>query len=319
MAPVQSMNTVIESLSGDKAVRTCLVRDGSEKHCEKEVVLMILDQYVWFVWASMFLLPWLILFLALPRYRKAMLWASVLTTPFGLTEPLFVPEYWDPPSLFDLAQRTGFDIESLIFTFALGGVGAVLYNGLTRKTLVPLGDHRANHRHHLLALLTPLVAFPALYFLPWNPIYPSIAAMLLGAVAALFCRPDLTRKTFYGGFLILAFYVVFLQGLELLGRSRQCPVGFLLGRRRELGFVVHEREARAHAWRSRANLLRVLHGERRGEQVTQRHPHRYQDAQESQPDVPHIRDHASLIRGWQPRRWRGDWAIGARRPHFRIG
>lgn len=180
---------------------------------------MILDQYVWFVWASMFLLPWLILFLALPRYRKAMLWASVLTTPFGLIEPLFVPEYWDPPSLFDLAQKTGFDIESLIFTFALGGVGAVLYNGLTRKTLVPLGDHRANHRYHLLALLTLLVTFPALYFLPWNPIYPSIAAMLLGAVAALFCRRDLTRKTFYGGFLFLGFYVVFLQGLELLSRG----------------------------------------------------------------------------------------------------
>jgi hypothetical protein len=180
---------------------------------------MIRDQYVWFVWSSMFLLPWLILFLAFPRYRKAMLWASVLTAPFGLTEPLFVPEYWDPPSLFDLAQRTGFDIESLIFTFALGGVAAVLYNALTRKTLVPLGDHRGNHRYHRLAVLTPIVAFPILYFIPWNPIYPSIGAMLLGAVTALFCRPDLTGKTFYGGFLFVGFYVIFLQGLELISRG----------------------------------------------------------------------------------------------------
>lgn len=37
---------------------------------------------------------------------------------FGLTEPLFVPKYWNPPSLFDLAQRTGFGIKSLIFCFA---------------------------------------------------------------------------------------------------------------------------------------------------------------------------------------------------------
>jgi hypothetical protein len=177
---------------------------------------MIRDQYVWFVWASLFLVPWLILFLAFPRYRKAMLWASVLTAPFGLTEPLFVPEYWDPPSLFDLAQRTGFDIESLIFTFALGGVGAVLYNAVTFRTLVPLEHRQRNHRYHLYAVLSPLVMFPILYFFPWNPIYPSIGAMLLGAVAALFCRPDLTRKTFYGGFLFVGFYVVFLQGLELL-------------------------------------------------------------------------------------------------------
>jgi hypothetical protein len=43
--------------------------------------------------------------------------------------------------------------------------------------------------------------------------------MLLGAVSALFCRRDLTRKTFYGGFLFVGFYVVFLQGLELLSRG----------------------------------------------------------------------------------------------------
>jgi hypothetical protein len=48
--------------------------------------------------------------------------------PFGLTEPLFVPRYWDPPSLFNLAATTGFDIESLIFCFAIGGIGAVLYD-----------------------------------------------------------------------------------------------------------------------------------------------------------------------------------------------
>ena len=177
---------------------------------------MIRVQYVWFVWASMFLLPWLVLFLAFPRYRKVMLWASVLTAPFGLTEPLFVPEYWHPPSLFDLAHRTGFDIESLIFTFALGGVGAVLYNAVASRTLVPFEHRPGNHRYHLYAVLSPLVAFPILYFFPWNPIYPSIVAMLLGALAALFCRRDLTSKTFYGGLLFAGFYVVFLEGLELL-------------------------------------------------------------------------------------------------------
>jgi hypothetical protein len=36
-----------------------------------------------------------------------------------LTEPLFVPDYWNPPSLFDLARRSGFDIESVIFRHTL--------------------------------------------------------------------------------------------------------------------------------------------------------------------------------------------------------
>ena len=179
---------------------------------------MIRDQYVWFVWASAFLIPWCILFVMFPRYRKVMLWASILTAPFGLTEPLFVPAYWTPPSLFDLARRTGFDMESPIFSFALGGVAAVLYNALTGRTLVRLKDNRI-HRLHRIAIVTPLVTFPILYFLPWNPIYPSIAAMFLGAVAAFACRRDLVAKTFLGGLLFTAFYVVFLQGLELLNRG----------------------------------------------------------------------------------------------------
>ncbi|NQY26146.1 MAG: hypothetical protein HRT92_03100 [Piscirickettsiaceae bacterium] len=48
----------------------------------------------------------------------------MFTAPFWLTEPLFVPDYWIPPSLFYLAVTTGFNIESLIFCFGIGGVGS---------------------------------------------------------------------------------------------------------------------------------------------------------------------------------------------------
>ena|SRR5512146_3137302 len=93
---------------------------------------------MWLVWSSAFLIPWWGLFWGFPIHRRVMAGSSVLTMPFGLTEPLFVPRYWNPPSLFDLAQRTGFDVESLIFCFGIGGVGAVLYNIVTRQHLQPL-------------------------------------------------------------------------------------------------------------------------------------------------------------------------------------
>ena len=67
-----------------------------------------------------------------------MLKMSLITMPFGLTEPLFVPEYWMPPSLFHLAERTGFDIESLIFSFAIGGIGTVLYNLIFKKGYIDM-------------------------------------------------------------------------------------------------------------------------------------------------------------------------------------
>ncbi|MDE2227770.1 MAG: hypothetical protein KGL11_01855 [Alphaproteobacteria bacterium] len=174
---------------------------------------MVPDHYVWLFWSSAFLVPWLALFLGFRRYRTIMLWTSVATMPFGLTEPLFVPRYWNPPSLFDLAQRTGFDIESLIFCFAIGGVGVVLYTALTADVLRPIGwAERAGrrHRHHRAALLTPVAAFPILMLLPWNPIYPAIVAMALGGVATVICRPDLLWKTVIGGGLFAGYYAILM-------------------------------------------------------------------------------------------------------------
>jgi hypothetical protein len=137
--------------------------------------------------------------------------------PFGLTEPLFVPRYWNPPSLFNLAQRTGFDLESLIFCFAIGGVGVVLYDLVTGAAVRPVErcERTARrHRHHRMALLAPVAIFPLLYVLPWNPIYPAIAAMLLGGVTTVACRPDLTVKTVAGGGLFAGYYAVFMLLLE---------------------------------------------------------------------------------------------------------
>ena len=173
--------------------------------------------YVWLIWSIAFMVPWVIVYVAFAAYRKQMWWASIVMAPFGLTEPLFVPEYWNPPSLFELAQRTGFDLESIIFSFAIGGIGAVLYNSLMYQRLEPIDAkerQRGWHGWHRSALATPFVLFPILYFLPWNPIYAAIASMVLGAMVAVLCRPDLVRNTLVGGLLFLAFYTVFLLGLK---------------------------------------------------------------------------------------------------------
>lgn len=170
-------------------------------------------QYVWLLWSSAFLVPWVLLYLGRPALRRQMLGVSAATSLLGLTEPLFVPEYWNPPSLFDLAQRTGFDIESLIFCFAIGGIGAALYNVLTRHSLAPMHPAErlsGRHRFHRLALAAPFVVFPLLYFLPWNPIYPGIVALAAGGAANALCRPDLARNTLIGGALFFALYAAFM-------------------------------------------------------------------------------------------------------------
>jgi len=170
-------------------------------------------QYIWLIWSGAFLAPWAVLYFFRPAFRREMLRVSLATSLLGLSEPIFVPEYWNPPTLFDLAQRTGFDIESLIFCFAIGGIGAVMYNALANHSLgeVPHDErHDSRHRWHRLALAAPFAVFTVLYFLPWNPIYPGIFAMMTGGIANVLCRPDLLRNTLLGGMLFLSLYAIFM-------------------------------------------------------------------------------------------------------------
>jgi len=176
------------------------------------------SHYVWLVWSSAFLLPWVWIYLANPGHRRVIWRTSLVTSLFGLTEPIFVPEYWLPPSLFDLAQRTGFDIESLIFSFAIGGIGCAVFETLTKRDLavVSAAERRSTrHRLHLLALLSPFVLFVPLYLLPWNPIYPSLLTLLIGATGSVICRPDLRRKTLFGGLVFFGLYALFMLALVL--------------------------------------------------------------------------------------------------------
>jgi len=176
--------------------------------------------YVWLWWSSGFLAFWGVIYTRHLDLRVKMLGASLLTMPFGLTEPLFVPRYWNPPSLFDLAQRTGFDLESFIFSFAIGGLGVVLYDLAFKVRDRPMAErarHRRNHLIHFLALLLPFLVFATLLLrTSWNPIYCVVIAMSAGALAVMIGRPDLAKPIWVGALLFLGLYVLFFLPLCLV-------------------------------------------------------------------------------------------------------
>src|SRR3989338_6660588 len=89
-------------------------------------------QFAWFLWSMFLIVIWGVIyaFLKNKESRKEMLVVSLWTSLLGLSEPLFVPAYWNPPSLFDLAHRTGFDIESFIFSFGIGGIAFFIYSAI---------------------------------------------------------------------------------------------------------------------------------------------------------------------------------------------
>lgn len=174
---------------------------------------------VYLIWCLILLGIWIVVFAAYAPGRHKMLRMSIATLPLGLTEPLFVPAYWAPPTLFDLARRTGFDLESLLFAFAVGGLAATLYDALigTRWQRLPADSrHAARHRWHLLAAAAPVLVFPPLAMLTaLNPIYIAIFALLASAVASIVCRADLWLRTLLGAAVFALLYFLFFLTLVM--------------------------------------------------------------------------------------------------------
>lgn len=173
--------------------------------------------YAYFAWSMILLGLWGVIYVCRPGLRTKMLRTSILTAPLGLSEPLFVPEYWMPPTLFDLAARTGFDIEGPLFAFAIGGVACALYPVLvpmSAESIEPTERHHSRHRWHRLILCAPVLLFIALELLtPWNPIYTASLSMAVGGVLTWLCRPDLWRPMVIGALLFTLLYFIYFSTL----------------------------------------------------------------------------------------------------------
>lgn len=176
-------------------------------------------QYAWFNWSLLSLVIWAGIYLSLKGAdsRREMWKVSLWTSFLGLTEPLFVPEYWLPPSLFDLALKTGFDIESLIFSWSIGGIAVVIYEKIFRashRTVSGAERHDPRHRIHFWAVISaPTIFIFLLVATQLNPIYSAIIAMMGGGFFAWYCRPDLKKKMLVSALIFLGLYAVYFKTL----------------------------------------------------------------------------------------------------------
>ena len=172
-------------------------------------------QYIWLIWSLILIAIWIgiYVFLDSKEKRREMLVVSFWTSLFGFTEFLFVPAYWLPPSLFNLAARTGFDIESFIFSFGIGGIAVVLYElifKIKHEDIQLKEKHSHKHRFHLWAILSAPISLAILLFATnLNPLHSAIIAMLIGGFAAWYCRPDLKKKMIISAFLFLFLYFIY--------------------------------------------------------------------------------------------------------------
>lgn len=179
-------------------------------------------QLAWLFWSLILMAIWAVIYVLLKseESKKEMFLVSMWTALFGLTEPLFVPIYWNPPSIFDLAHRTGFDIESFIFSFGIGGIVVAIYEQIYRISHEQMETHErylSRHRFHLLSILSsPLIFLALLFATSLNPIYSAIIAMLVGGLFSWYCRPDLKKKMITSAFIFLGIYFVYFITLIAL-------------------------------------------------------------------------------------------------------
>lgn len=179
-------------------------------------------QYAWLGLSLTLLIVWGAVYLTLKerKSKKKMLAVSFVTALLGFTEPLFVPEYWSPPSLFNLALRTGFDIESIVFAFAVGGIVAVAYEVIVGGKSMSMTEDEINDPRHSLHMYTLAVAPVLFVFLlvitNLNPIYSAIIALITGFFAAWYCRPDLLQRMLLGGLLFTIVYFLAFSALLLV-------------------------------------------------------------------------------------------------------
>lgn len=173
------------------------------------------EKYSYLIGALIFVAAWVGCYLVGQRYRPQIIWGTVVSAPFALTSLLFIPQYWSPPSLFDLDTRIHVGIEDFLWAAAVGGIGSVLGEIILR---VKLSQTRGQGRkRHIVPFVVVAVVFGLLQWLhPNKTIYNMVIAFAVGAVVVAFLRSDLIQLMLTGAMNFTGLYLLlFLYFLAL--------------------------------------------------------------------------------------------------------
>ncbi len=132
-------------------------------------------------------------------------WGTLIAAPMALTSILFIPQYWTPPSLFDLDNKIRVGIEDVLWAAEVGGMASVVAEILLREKLSAI--RKAGRTRHFAPFIGVAAVFIALEF--WHPgktIYNTIIAFAVGAVVVAYLRRDLVPTMLTGA---LSFAVLY--------------------------------------------------------------------------------------------------------------
>jgi hypothetical protein len=169
--------------------------------------------YSYFIGTMIFVAAWVVCYWLGKSYRPQMIWGTLVSMPFALTSLLFIPQYWQPPSLFNLDAKFHVGIEDFLWAGAVGGIASILGEYILKERLVVA--RASGRRIHYAPFVVVGVLFLILQL--WHPqktIYNMVISFAVGAIVVAFMRPDLIRLMLTGAMnftlLYLLLFVYFL-------------------------------------------------------------------------------------------------------------
>jgi len=171
--------------------------------------------YSYLVGVLIFWAAWIVCSILGKNYRSQIRWGTLIATPMALTSILFVPQYWLPPSLFNLDQKIRVGIEDFLWAAAVGGIASVVGELLLEEKLATMRSQPRKRHYAPFAVI--VVLFIALEFWhPYKTMDNTIVAFAVGAVVVAFLRSDLVPLMLTSALSFTALYFFLFKCLLLL-------------------------------------------------------------------------------------------------------
>ena len=168
------------------------------------------DHYSYLIGTLLFVAAWIVCLAAGKSYRRQSIWGALVSAPFALTSVLFIPQYWTPPSLFNLDTRYKVGIEDFMWAAAVGGIASVI-GEIALKERLAKGRSQPRKKHLAPFLVLAVLLIVLQLSRPGKTIYNMIIALTICALVIVFLRPDLIVVMMVGAAIFAILYWVLFE------------------------------------------------------------------------------------------------------------
>lgn len=197
-------------------------------------MITVAFQYAYLLLTVPFIIVWAILFLFSKNTRKEQLIMSIISLPLGLIyEIIYFHDYWNPASILSFnigGVRILF--EDFLFSFAIIGIGVVIYEAIFGKRLAKLKDPtNKTIAISCIIVITVLVTL-SLFFLDMNSIFATSLGFVVAALFIISQRRGLLINSLISGLAVMIImFISYYIGFRLVANSEELiqQVWFLYG------------------------------------------------------------------------------------------